>query len=173
MAEDPTPDPDAPEPTPEPQPDAAVLADKLTKANAEAKRYRLEAKANADQLAQLTQQSMSDNEKAIAIARAEARSEALRESGARLVDAEVRAAVGGRSIDVKALLEGLDRTRFLDDDGEPNVEAITKWVDRIAPPVEDQPAGRPRVPAGVRTTPTPNGDPAQQFATFIGRQLNS
>jgi hypothetical protein len=76
---------------------------------------------------------MTDQEKAVEAAKAEARSEALKTVGVRLVDAEVKAACAGRKVDVAALLEGLDRTKFLTDDGEPDSDAIEKWVDKVAP----------------------------------------
>lgn len=104
-----------------------------------ARKHEDRAKANASaakELEQVRQASMSDLEKAVAIAKAEARTEALREAGTRLVDAEVKAAAAGRSVDVEALLEGLDRSRFLGEDGEPDSKAIATWVDRIAPKSE-------------------------------------
>lgn len=94
------------------------------------------AKANAKaakELEEFRTSSMSDQEKAVAEAEARGRTTALQEAGARLVDAEVRVAAAGRSADVDALLEGLDRTKFLTDDGEPDSDAIKAWVDRIAP----------------------------------------
>lgn len=77
--------------------------------------------------------SMSDSDRAIAEAREAGKSEALTTVGSRLVDAEIRVATAGRTVDVDALLEGLDRSKFLTDDGEPDSDAITAWVDRIAP----------------------------------------
>lgn len=153
MADTAEPTPDAPEPEatePAPEPPAADTAPEETDWQKEAEKYKAlarkhedRAKANAKaekELEQLRQQSMSDTEKAIAVAKQEARTEALREFGAKVVDAEVRAAVAGRNVDADALLEGLDRARFLDDDGEPDRDAITAWVDRIAPqPAESFP----------------------------------
>lgn len=104
-----------------------------------ARKHEERAKANASaakELEQVRQSSMSDVEKAVAIARAEERAAVLREAGTRLVDAEVRAALTGRPVDAAALLEGLDRSRFLNDDGDPDVKAIQAWVDRIAPQTE-------------------------------------
>lgn len=94
------------------------------------------AKANAaaaKELEKLRREAMTDQEKAVAEARDQARAEVLAQVGARLVDAEVRAAAAGRQVDTDALLEGLDRSRFLTDEGEPDREAIQAWVDRIAP----------------------------------------
>lgn len=117
--------------------------------------------AAAKELEQVKQASMSDIEKAVAVARTEATTEALRTVGARLVDAEVRVAAAGRTVDVDALLEGLDRSRFVGDDGEPDRKAIAAWVDRIAPkPAEGAPAF-PDLGQGARNVSNAalNGDP--------------
>lgn len=84
--------------------------------------------------------SMSEQEKAVAEAKAEgaktAAEEARRTFGGRLVDAELKAALAGRQLDDKqrtALLSRLDRTQFLSDDGEVDVKAVTEWADDVAP----------------------------------------
>jgi hypothetical protein len=123
--------------------------------------------AAAKELDRIRAESATDMEKAVAAAAAEARTDALRTVGSRLVDAEVKAAAAGRDIDIKALLEGLDRSRFLDDDGEPDVDAISKWVDRIAPTGDTR---RPRVPAGVRDSGSAATDPVRDFTNLIKAQ---
>jgi hypothetical protein len=94
-------------------------------------------KRNMTELEKLQAASLSDQEKAVAAAvkaaQDEVRTGTLREVGHRLVDAEVRAAAAGRAVDVDALLEGLDRSRFLGDDLEPDTAAIRAWVDRVTP----------------------------------------
>jgi membrane protein involved in colicin uptake len=105
-----------------------------------ARKHEDRAKANASaakELEELRKQSMSETERAVAEARAEARRDAMRELGSRVVDAEVRAAAKGRVADVDALLEGLDRSKFLNDDGDADAAAISKWIDRIAPAAGD------------------------------------
>jgi hypothetical protein len=148
MADDEAPVDDFEEETPPSEdPEKAAMAAALKKANEQAGKHRAEARAAQAELEKVRNASLSDTEKAIALARAEARSEALRETGSRLVDAEVRAAVAGRSVDVAALLEGLDRSRFITDDGEPDTAKIGKWVDKIVPPKGDSvppPRGGPR-----------------------------
>lgn len=94
------------------------------------------AKANAGaakELEELKKTTMSDTDKAIEAARKEGATEAAKKAGARLVDAEVKAAAAGRKVDVAALLEGLDRSRFLTEDGEPDTKAIEEWVEKVAP----------------------------------------
>ncbi len=104
---------------------------------ANSRKWEDRAKANktaAEELAELKKQGMTDLEKAAAEARAEGAAEARKQFGARLVDAEVRAAAAGRDKDViDGLLDGLDRSKFLTDEGEPDTKAIAKWVERVAP----------------------------------------
>lgn len=131
------------EPTPEAEPqepsdtpDPAALTAELEKWKAQARKHEERAKANANaakELEQVRQASMSDQEKAVEIARQQARAEALAEVGGQLVDMAVTAAVAGRGVDAEALLEGLDRSRFLTDEGRPDQDAIAAWVDRIVP----------------------------------------
>lgn len=94
-------------------------------------------KANLKRLAALEEQSLSDQEKAVRAAvqaaQDETRTEVLKQVGYRLVDAEVRTAAAGSGVDVDALLEGLDRSRFLGDDLEPDTTAIATWVQRVTP----------------------------------------
>lgn len=129
------------------------LAAELEKWKSQARKHEQRAKANAEaakELEKLRSESMTEQERAVEAAKAATRAELLIEVGSRLVDAEVRAAAAGRSLDVDALLDGLDRSRFIDDDGEPDRDAIASWVDRIAPQGTDTP---PRVDLGqgVRT----------------------
>lgn len=136
---------------------------------AEAEKYKAlhrkqeeRAKANANaakELEAVKLASLSDQEKAVEIARQQARAEVLTEVGGQLVDMAVRAAVNDRGIDADALLDGLDRTRFLSDDGKADTDAITAWVDRIAP----RQGGIPDLGQGARTkTPALGSDPLLQ-----------
>lgn len=91
------------------------------------------------ELDKLREASMSEQEKAVKLAReegaAEARTAALREIGGRLVTTELRAALAGRMDDAQrtALLDGIDRSRFLTDDGDVDIKAIARWADAVAP----------------------------------------
>lgn len=82
----------------------------------------------------------------VAAAAAEGRAAALREVSARLVDAEMRAAAAGRPIDIDALLENIDRGKFLDDAGQPDRQRIAGWVERLGTSAGAMPAGPPHVP---------------------------
>ena len=123
------------------QPDTGTESDTDWKAEAEkwaemARRHEARAKGNANaarELETLKQQAMTDTERAVAEAVTAARRDLATEFGGRLVDAEVRAAAVGLAVDVDTLLEGLDRRRFLTEEGEPNVRAIKTWMSKVAP----------------------------------------
>lgn len=124
--------------TPPPAPDAEDWKAKYESTLAESRKWEDRAKKAlpaVKELDELKKNGMSDIERATAEAKAAGAAEARQMFGARLVDAEVKAAAAGRAPEVvAALLEGLDRTKFLTDDGEPDVKAIGKWVERAAPP---------------------------------------
>jgi hypothetical protein len=129
---------DTPTDTPTEQaPDTGTdLAAEVAKWKALARKHEEKSKAlapAAKELETLKQQTMTELEKAVATAKTEARAEVLREVGASRVDDALRVALAGRPVDVDALLDGLDRSRFLDSEGQPDRDAIASWVDRIAP----------------------------------------
>lgn len=109
--------------------------------------------------------SMTEAEKAVELARAETRAETLRTVGGRLVDAEVRAASAGRldAEQVEALLEMLDRSRFITDDGDVDRDQIAAHVARFAPAGPRRPSGD--VGQGARTNSQPST--ASQFASAL------
>lgn len=147
-------------------------AAELEKWKTAARKHEERAKANAaaaKELEQFKQQAMTDTEKAVETARLEGRTEGAKSASERIARAEIRAAAAGRNVDVVALLEGVDATRFLDDDGEPDTKAINAWMDRIAP-VGDDPKPKPRVPTGTRDTGKGGSDPVQDFTNFLSAQ---
>jgi len=147
------------EPAPETGPDLTAEVEKWKSA---ARKYEDQAKSGRDaakELEKLKQASMSDLEKAVNDARAEARAETLIELGSGRVDDAVRVAATGRNVDIDALLEGLDRRRFLDDDGTPDRDAIAAWVDRLAP--VDTKAPFPDLGQGVRTSASADPGPGK------------
>lgn len=164
---------DEAQPTPPPSEQAPELNDAGKKAIDAERKARRDAekrtKAIEVELTKLQEASMSDMEKALVQARQEATLEAAQGFGARLVDAEVKAAAAGRQVDVDALLDGLDRTRFLTDDSEPDTAAIAAWVDRIAP----QKTGPLDLGQGVRTASTTPLDPRAADLAQIEADLKS
>lgn len=108
-----------------------------------ARKHEDRAKSNAQalkELDQFKQASMSDLEKAVAQAKADVRTETLREVGGRLAAAEIRAVAAGRLTDeqLEGLLEGLNLAAFLDDEGDVDAAKVAKFVDRIAPQPTEQ-----------------------------------
>jgi len=95
-------------------------------------------------LAALKQQGMTDQEKALADARAEGRAAAVKEGGLRLAEAEFRVLAAGKLADPSATLELLDLSRFVNDDGEVDKDAMAKLVDKL---IAQMPAAG-RIPSG-------------------------
>lgn len=145
---------------------------------AEARKHERRAKENAakarenakaaEELAKLKAESMSETEKAVAAAIEQGRAEGRREGSSSLVAAKLEASLAGRGVDAAALIEGIDPAKFLDDEGQPDVDAITEWVDRVAPKPDenDDEISRkafPDIGQGRRTAPDGkdalNGDP--------------
>lgn len=134
--------PETPPPAPPetPPPPAQETADdwkaKYEETLKEARKHEDRAKANAAaarELDALKQSSMTEQQKAVEAAKAETRTEVMREVGGKLAHAAIRVAASGRSVDVDALLEGIDASKFLDDHGDPDTKSIAAWVDRVAP----------------------------------------
>lgn len=115
------------------------------KIKAEARKWEDRAKANstaAKELEQLRQSAMTDQEKAVAEAKATGRLEALVEAAGKVASAEIKAAAAGRLTDdqVSTLLEGLNLAAFVGEDGEVDAAKVKTFVDGIAPePKNDTP----------------------------------
>lgn len=90
------------------------------------------AKDAKDELDRLKKSSMTDQEKALAEARAEIRAEVLAEANGRLLKTEIRAAAAGKLADpgdAAVLLGDLDR--FVDKNGEPDPKVIASAIDAL------------------------------------------
>ncbi len=112
------------------------------------------------ELEQLRQQQMSESEKAIAEAEQRGRQTATVEVGQRLARAEFLAAAAKRNAehDATSILDDLNLGKYVGDDGEPDVSAIGKAVERLIPAAAADP--RPRGDAGLGPRPTaPPADP--------------
>lgn len=137
-ADDTTPAGDTPSSTePETPPEVAKTPEDLAAEVAHwkdmARKNEKRAKDNHAELEELRRQGMTDQERLVDEARAEARRDALLEVATeRTLDA-IRSAAEGRLSDVEGLIEGLDPAKFIDDDGNPRRDAIAAWVERIAP----------------------------------------
>lgn len=160
-------DPEAPAPE---QPD---LQAEVEKWKALSRKHEDKAKANAkaqQELDRLRQESMSEQERAVEAARQQARSETLAELGQARVGDAFRVAAAGRSLDIDTLLEGVNLSNFLDEDGNPDTVKVGDWVERIAPLPET--SATPKVPElGQGARPTPPGLNSSQLQKDLMAKL--
>ena len=157
----PAPTPPAPTP-PAPTPPAPAPADdELTKLRAVLDDERKQRKAAEAKLDKLTREGMTEQEQAIANAKAEGKAEAAAEHARALAAAEFRAQAAGKITNPDAALAVLDLSKLVKD-GKPDTTAIAAVVAQLAavPP----PPGH--IPAGPRQ-PSPNG------GDWMGDQLRS
>lgn len=129
---------------------ASTETESQTDWQAEAEKYKAlsrkneeRAKSNAEKAKgydELKASQMTEQEKAVESAKAEARAEAMRESAPRLVSAEFRAALAGRRTaeEVASLIEDFDLSKYLTDTGEVDVERVAKKADLLAPATEER-----------------------------------
>lgn len=156
-------------------PDTEALRAEAEKWKALARKHEDRARENASaarELGELKRSQMNEQERAVQVARDEARVEVVREFGARLVDAKFEAGAAGRTVngkplDVVALLEGVNRAYYLTESGEVDADKVTRFLDGIAPKPDEQ-SQNPRFPdlgQGRRTSSkTSTGD---QFAAAV------
>lgn len=120
---------------------------RISKANQEAAKYRTELRRAQRELEQLRAQGMTEQEKAVAEARAAGAQEAAKASAGRLVKAELRAAAAESGVSKSTLdgfLEYADLSRFVAESGEPDAKAIDAAVRKLG-------GGRTDFDGGVRS----------------------
>jgi hypothetical protein len=130
----------------------------------------------ASQYDSLVAASKTEQERAVEQAKNEGRTAALKEVGGRLVEAELRVAVGGRldKDGFAALVGGLDRAQFINGEGNVDTDKVATFVNTLfpagqaasAPSAGQGQTGQPAAPAtpprgpdfgqGVRTTAPPS-----------------
>lgn len=103
-----------------------------------------ELRTKAERADALDFELMSDKDKAVSEAAQNARWAAEAEIMPRLVDAEFRAAAAGRIEPDKlaTILEPLDKSRFLTDNGDVDTDKVNAFVDGIAPDRGTEPPPR-------------------------------
>lgn len=122
-------------------------------------------KADKAKYDELISASQTEHEKAIEEARRQGASEAAAKAGDRLVEAYFHAAAVGRLDEdrVNALLDGIDRKRFLAQNGEVDTARVYAYVGNFAPATAPAQPAAAGTPGAQPTTPaTPN--PAEQVA---------
>jgi hypothetical protein len=159
----PAPNPPAPTPPPAPPtPPAPPADDELAKLRAVLDDERKQRKAAETKLDKLTRDGMTEQEQAIAAAKAEGKAEAAAEHARALAAAEFRAQAAGKITNPDAALAVLDLGKLVKD-GKPDTAAIAAVVAQLA--VVPPPPGH--IPAGPRQ-PSPNGG-----GDWMGDQLRS
>jgi hypothetical protein len=156
----PAPEGDPPEPNqpadPDPGTDPADDGD-VKKLRASLQSERRARAAAEREAAKLRDEHATDADRALAAARDEGRREALGQVGSRMVEAEVRAAAGGRLADPADAVRLLEVGSFIDDDtGEIDRDAIAAAIDDLLeskPYLKAEAAGR----NGTQTPPAPQG----------------
>ena len=102
---------------------------------AEARKWEQRAKDNsnaAKELEKVKAANMSDTEKAVTEAEKRGRTAASLDAGKRLASAELRAAAAAKGVDLSELGDLIDTSRFVDEAGDVDTDAIGKAVDRLA-----------------------------------------
>lgn len=86
----------------------------------------------ADELDALKRSSMSDTEKAVEEAKVEARNEVRAETAARIAAADIKAALTGIVPDPDSIIEDLNLTRYVTEDGEVDAKAVKALAQKYA-----------------------------------------
>lgn len=129
---------------PKPKPTAEMTAEERAEFEEKAKR-RAQDKLKAfngktpedvakleQELERLRKEKLTEQERAVEEARAEARTAAFAEANSQTVETSLRIALRGRTADAAALLD-LDRSTFVAD-GRVDADAIAKWVEDNSAP---------------------------------------
>jgi hypothetical protein len=126
--------------------------DGLKAALAQARKDREQVQKELDKLKQA---AMTDQERAVAEAKAAGKAEAVREAGTAVAAATFRELATGKLADPGKALDLLDLSKFVADDGTVDRTALGKAVDGLAAQVPGPPG---RVPPGPRGEPTGEAD---------------
>jgi hypothetical protein len=128
----------------------------IDRMKAERDAARKEAKTHQRELEKLRTASLSEQERAVAEAKTTGAQEATLAAGKRLARAEIRAASASAGFDATDLLDDLDLSRFVGDDGEPDEKAIADRVKKWSAmaPKSTRPSGH--IDQGPRTTSSPS-----------------
>ncbi len=127
---------------------------------AQARKWEQRAKENRTRLAELEKQqraSMTEHERAVADAEKRGAQSAAQQFSQRLVRAEFSQLARGRNpgYDVAVVLDDLNLARYITDDGEPDIKALTAAVERIVPVPEHNPRPTGNADLGARDSGRP------------------
>lgn len=113
------------------EPTVANLQAEVAKWKSLSQKTEKQAKANdqaVKDLDQLKRTQLTDQERLVESAKDETRLAVRVEFAGKLVDAEFKSSLNGRSLDSSALLD-FDKSSFITDSGEVDSDAITAWVE--------------------------------------------
>jgi hypothetical protein len=166
---------DTPDTTQQQQPPAQQQGDKpemfeksyVEELRREAAKYRSESKAKDKRIAEVERQGLTEAQKAIAEARDEAALQVRKEFGVRLTRAEFSTAAATAQVDITDLLDDLDLSKFVTDDGEPDSKRISATVSKFAALKGPAKSDRQSFDGGVRAT----AKTAPNMNDFIRNQL--
>lgn len=127
-------------------PDDHPLVKTLAKQKAELKELRKQYGATKGELDEVRKQSMTEQERAIESVKEETARSVRVEFAQKLVDAELKAQLNGRTLDGGAVLN-FDKAAFIDDSGDIDVDAIQAWVEAHS---SRQEAPKPDLGQGTR-----------------------
>ncbi|TDD25047.1 hypothetical protein E1287_37585, partial [Actinomadura sp. KC06] len=102
---------------------------------AQARKWEQRAKDNgkaAAELEKLKASQMTEQEKAVSAAEKQGRTAAALDYGKRLAAAELRAAAATKGVDLSVIGDLIDTSKFVDDAGDVDTDAIKKAVDKLA-----------------------------------------
>lgn len=114
------------------------LKAELEKWKAMSRKTEAQAKANAEaakELEALKKASLSDQERLIESTREETRRAVRLEFAGKLVDAELKSALNGKTLEGNAILD-FNKSAFIDDSGDIDTEAIQAWVEAHTKPAD-------------------------------------
>lgn len=146
--------------------DTVDLAAEAEKWKALSRKHEQQAKANAaaaKELDDLRRASLTDAEKLVEQTREETRRAVQLEYATKLVDAELKAALNGKSLQGDAIL-GFDKTKFVNADGEVDSAAIMAWVEAHTKPADATSA--PNLGQGSRGSKTAPQTSSEKFAEW-------
>lgn len=147
-----------------------MITERISRTKATPPADYAELKAQSKRLAEIEDKGRTDLERAqAAVVAAETRErEANARHGARLVRAQFDVLAARRNPDAKTsdILEYVDLSRLVDENGEPDLKALTAAVNRLVP----EPAGgAPGVEGGARKSPPAGQNMDQLLRQAAGR----
>lgn len=163
-------------------PDTSALAAEVAKWKEMSRKNEAKARENAEaakKLATIEEQSKTETERLVEAARREGeqagRKAVSAEVGGKLARAEFLAAAAKRnaSHDATTILDDLNLTRYVGEDGEPNTKEIAAAVERLIPAPAADPRPKGDAGLGPRTPPPAPVDGNPQSLIAAGLAANA